>query len=331
MRTILFILCCLWGVSGCQSTSTAVFGPKLFADATRVTLLAVAYEPELAGVLSRIEADPAATISKTVTFRGITYRIGQYHDMPIVVFATGISIPNAAMSMQMALDYFPVRQVIFMGVAGAINPRWHPGDVVIPARWYYHDESIYAQPSDEGQTGYRLPAHYQRFVNALPERQRTDSHLPDYQPFGMIHPYEMSVSFDDDNGAVPVSYFEASDRLLAAARRAVSALPPQAVTSDRNATVHIGGNGVSGSVFVDNRDYRKWIEKVYHADIAEMESAAVAQVCAVNTTPWIIVRAVSDLAGGQEGVNTEDTFAVNAAHIGANVAFALLNELAGQP
>ena len=106
------------------------------------------------GILNRIEQDPNTSIHTTTTIKGVTYRIGTYHDEPILIFATGMSIANAAMTMQMALDYFPVKQVVYMGIAGAVNPKWQPGDVIVPARWYYHDESVYTNedPNAPGNT-----------------------------------------------------------------------------------------------------------------------------------------------------------------------------------
>ena len=34
----------------------------------------------------------------------------------------------------MALDYFPVDELVYMGIAGAVNPKWQPGDVIVPER-----------------------------------------------------------------------------------------------------------------------------------------------------------------------------------------------------
>ena len=61
-----------------------------------------------------------------------------------------------------------------------------------------------------------------------------------------------------------------------------------------------------------------------------MESAAVGQVCHINEVDWIIIRAISDLAGGQEGVNVEDIYDREVSRIGAEVLFAVLNELLTQ-
>ena len=116
--------------TACQSTSSptaAAYGPKFAEHDQGFTAVVVAYAPEMEGILGRIEADPNASITQMVTYKGIKYRIGKYHDEPILIFATGMSIANAAMSMQMAFDYFPVKQVVYMGIAGAVNPEWQPG------------------------------------------------------------------------------------------------------------------------------------------------------------------------------------------------------------
>ena len=35
--------------------------------------------------------------------------------------------------------------------------------------------------------------------------------------------------------------------------------------------VKVGGNGVTGSVFLDNAEYRKWVRRVFNADVSEMD------------------------------------------------------------
>ena len=87
------------------------YGPKEF-NQEGYTALVVAYSPELQGMLETIDKMPDAKITEEVTFRGITYRIGEYKGEPIILFETAMSIANAAMSIQMALDYFPIDEVI---------------------------------------------------------------------------------------------------------------------------------------------------------------------------------------------------------------------------
>ncbi len=320
---ILLVLLIL--VSGCSSIEQ-VRQPG--SAATPYTAIVVAYAPEMQGILGRIDADPDAQISDVRTIKGIEYRIGTYHDDPILVFATGISVVNAAMSMQMAIDYFPIKQVVFMGIAGAVNPKWHPGDVVIPERWYYHDESIYVNPTPENRAMPPLPSFYQAFLREQQERRKSDPYIPDYRPFGFIHPNDVSIIKDGLNAPVDMAYFSVSNSLLDVARRAVLNLPQKEAVPGQPVRLHVGGNGVTGSVFLDNREYRQWVREVYQAEVTEMESAAIGQVCTVNEIDWIIIRAVSDLAGGQEGINSEHQYQADVSRIGAEVLFALLGELA---
>ena len=327
-------------LSACQSTQesaspltvtnlSSVYGPKAYADNVEsMTAIVVAYEPEMLGVLNRIAQDPNAEITDTLTFKGIKYRVGTYGGKPIVVFATGMSIANAAMSMQMAFDYFPVKQVVYMGIAGAINPDWQPGDVIVPARWYYHDESVYTNPSKEQQGEYILPAYYAKGLAELPARRAIDPHVPNYKNFRFIQPDEVLIIKDGMDKPENTPYFSATPRLLEAAQRAMENLPEQLILNERKAKLFVGGNGVTGSVFLDNREYRKWTREVFNAEVTEMESAAVGQVATINNIDWVIIRAISDLAGGQEGVNVEHIYDKEVSRVGANVLFAVLDELA---
>ena len=97
--------------------------------------------------------------------------------------------------------------------------------------------------------------------------------------------------------------------------------------SGKEINIRIGGNGVTGSVFLDNANYRQWLQRVYSAQVTEMESAAVGQVCFVNEVDWIVIRSISDLAGGQHGKNVENVFDGIASGTGTTFMLGLLNEL----
>jgi adenosylhomocysteine nucleosidase len=332
LRVISLLLCMSFVVviSGCTTTSTNTtpqYGPATFTG-DEFTAVVVAYAPEMEGILGRIASDPDAQIHTTTTIKGITYRIGTYHDEPILVFATGMSIANAAMSTQMALDYFPVKQVVYMGIAGAVNPKWQPGDVIVPERWYYHDESVYTNEDPENPGEYVLPAYYEKFMEEQPARLAADPHYPKYKPFHFIHPDEVLIVKDGMDKPQDTPYFTASPKLLAAAKTAMAEMPIQRILDERDAKLHVGGNGVTGSVFMDNREYRKWVRDVFTAEVTEMESTAIGQVCTINNVDWVIIRAISDLAGGQECVNTENLYDKEVSRVGANVLFAVLDELA---
>lgn len=302
------------------------YGPKEF-EQEGYTALVVAYSPELQGMLETIDKMPDAKITEEISFRGITYRIGEYKGKPIILFETAMSIANAAMSIQMAIDYFPIDEVIYMGIAGAVNPELHPGDVVIPERWYYHDESVYINPEPDSPDEYVLPDYYKDFLSKQPARRAKDPNIPNYKNFGMIHPDDVLIIKDGMKRPEATAYFSVTPRLLEASRSAMKDFDAGQFVDGRELQMRVGGNGVTGSVFVDNREYRKWLREVFTAEVTEMESAAVGQVCIINATDWIIIRAVSDLAGGQEGKNDENLYDVDASRVGAAVLFALMDEL----
>jgi adenosylhomocysteine nucleosidase len=325
-----------WGffvVLGCAAVAAAAvaqsaaapFGPREFKEPA-FTAVVAAYRPEIEALLAQIESNPRADITETLTFKGVTYHLGTYGDEPILVFVTGISIANAAMTMQMAFDYFPIKRVLYSGIAGGINEALEKGDVTVPARWYYHDESAYFNPDGEG--GYHVADYFKNYSNFYPENRPIGLHIPDYTNFGMIFPDDVAIVMDGIDTPTPMPYFSATPALLAVADRAIARLGPlEGLHQNGKAKLFTGGNGVTGSVFADNAEYRVWLRQVFRAEVTEMESAAVGQVCTINEVPWVIIRAVSDLAGGQEGKNEENLYDSLASDHAAMLLFAMLDEL----
>ena len=91
--------------------------------------------------------------------------------------------------------------------------------------------------------------------------------------------------------------------LLLAAKKTTDSHAAGMKVGERVCKVTFGGDGVSGTVFCDNAEYRKWVFEVWKAECLDMESTAIAQVCWENKRPCLIVRGLSDLAGGQAGAN----------------------------
>ncbi len=96
---------------------------------------------------------------------------------------------------------------------------------------------------------------------------------------------------------------------------------------ERPPRVTVGGNGVSGQAFVDNRAFREFTFQTFAARVLDMESAAVAHVAYANAVPFIAFRSLSDLAGGERGENQIQTFFQLAADNAAAVVRAFLRAL----
>ncbi|MBP0573364.1 hypothetical protein J8J27_21950, partial [Mycobacterium tuberculosis] len=103
------------------------------------------------------------------------------------------------------------------------------------------------------------------------------------------------------------------------------AKPGQCLT--RPPKVVVGGNGVSGTAFVDNAAFRDFTFKTFGAQVLDMESAATAQVAYSNGVPFIAFRSLSDLAGGGEGANEMGTFFALASSNSAKVVRAFVTAL----
>ncbi|MCY1540128.1 5'-methylthioadenosine/S-adenosylhomocysteine nucleosidase [compost metagenome] len=86
----------------------------------------------------------------------------------------------------------------------------------------------------------------------------------------------------------------------------------------------VGGNGVSGQAFMDNKAYREYTYKTFQANVLDMETAAVSMVAYSNGVPYIAFRSLSDLAGGGDGENEMGTFMSIAADNSAKVMLAFL-------
>lgn len=88
--------------------------------------------------------------------------------------------------------------------------------------------------------------------------------------------------------------------------------------------------GVSANIFVDNSAYREFLYSKFNVTPIDMESAAVALVSFQQKTPFIAIRALSDLAGGGSSLSNEAAvFASLAAQNAVNVlvkAVALLSQ-----
>jgi adenosylhomocysteine nucleosidase len=318
---------CLLFAHTAYAKNTHAYGPKEFSVENKWTAIVAAYAPEIKAIDQAFSQLADAQITQTLTIKGVKYQLGSYKGEPVVIFTTGISVPNAAMTMQMALDYFPIDRVVMMGIAGAVNPNFQPGDIAVPERWYFHDESVYVNPDPKKAGSFVLPDYYENAQKKYKERRKQDPHSPAYENFGYIHPEEMTIVKQGWDKPRQMPYFTATTELIELAKKAVKAVSPINMPSGNPIQIKVGGNGVTGSVFLDNAEYRNWLQRVYNAQVTEMESAAVGQVCFINDVDWVIIRSISDLAGGQHGKNVENVFDGIASGTGTKLMIGLLDQI----
>ncbi len=85
----------------------------------------------------------------------------------------------------------------------------------------------------------------------------------------------------------------------------------------------VAGVIASGDVFVADAALKQQLLADFDATAAEMEGAAVAQTAVANGVPFLVIRAISDLADGSASVSF-DTFEVQAAAVSAQLLMAAL-------
>jgi adenosylhomocysteine nucleosidase len=257
------------------------------ADTPRTAVI-TAFAPEI------VALEAAMTGKHAVVVSGTTFITGSLEGKPVVLFLSGVSMVNAAMNTQRALDRFRIRRIVFSGIAGGVDPGLDVGDVVVPDQWGEYLESVMAREDSPGHyaSTYRDPVVGTNF--------------------GMIFPKVVEVT--GPSGKLEQrTWFPADPALVALARRiAPSAVLKRCVSADRclekPPKVVVGGNGVSGQSFVDNAAFRAWAFSTFQARVLDMETAAVGQVAYANGVPFVGFRSLSDLAGGDPGRNQAGVF-----------------------
>lgn len=288
------------------ATATPAINAAETLDSTPRIAVMSAFAPEW------LALQDALSERQDYTVNGTTFATGLIEGKPVVLFLTGVSMVNAAMTSQLALDRFNVESIVFSGIAGGVNPERHIGDVIVPAQWAQYLEVIMAREVD----GEFTPPP---FLEAP------------YPAFGMMFPQDVEVARE---GAEPEKkfWFAVDPGLLAVAERVAGEIALEDCSAENAClatppAIHVGGNGVSGTAFVDNADLREYAFDSFEAQVLDMESAAVAHVAYANDVPFIAFRSLSDLAGGGEGENEMGTFMGLASNNSAAVVTAFIAAL----
>lgn len=289
---------------GAQSTGLSAAG--LVDDRPRIAVVS-AFEPEWTVLKSEVQ-DPREHM-----INGRSFITGKLAGKDVVLFLSGISMVNAAMNTQAALDRFSLTAVVFSGIAGGVDPALHIGDVVIAERWGQYLEAVFARETSEG---FAIPPWMEK---------------GDFAGYGMMMPRSVVVTRKDT--APESRFWFASDPGLLDVARKVAGKVELAHCLEASNCLHnkprivVGGSGVSGQAFVDNDKFREYVSATFQAKVLDMESAAVAHVAYSNSVPFLAVRSLSDLAGGDGGANEMMTFMGLASKNSATVVKAILSEM----
>jgi len=254
--------------------------------------------------------------ARTWTINGNRFTTGTLRGNRVAIVLSGVSMINAAMTTQTLIDHFRIERLVMSGISGGIDPAHHVGDVLVPETWampmevyWHHDSSLPAPCGAAGDLsclGLRIAR-----VDGKPVAPFV---LPGGAATGLFIRENHATR---PGGAAEGEYvfdYRVDPAMLAVAREIAPTLAtcgPKATRGSGGAPdpklcvgtqprVVVGGRGVSGTAFLANPAYRRYLFDELHAQTVDMETASLAHVAHVNGIPYIAFRSLSDLAGAQE-------------------------------
>ena len=216
---------------------------------------------EIDGVIALLE-NP---VRKIIGMRA--YTSGTINGINVVVVFSRWGKVAASATVATLIHVFNISDVIFTGVAGAIDPTLNIGDIVIAKRLYQHDMD--ARPLMQQ---FEIPLLGKTFFECdASEIERVKN---------AISPLIIDNVLKDTIGAGVLAQFGINTPNL-----------------------HIG-DIASGDQFFANNDQKVSLHNALPTILCvEMEGAAVAQVCFEHRIPYIIIRTISDAADEQSHID----------------------------
>ena len=111
------LFCGLAAMTVLSDAASSPLAAHQSADETHRTAVVSAFAPEM--TILRSELADATTHS----VNGAEFVAGRLEGRDVVLFLSGISVVNEAMTTQLALDRFRVDRIIFSGIAGGVDPQ----------------------------------------------------------------------------------------------------------------------------------------------------------------------------------------------------------------
>lgn len=202
----------------------------------------VRYHWPMIGILGAHPAE-IAPLLRTIAVREVQTRLkhefhlGELWGRQVVVSTCGIGKVRAAARTQFLIDTYAVSRLIFVGVAGAIDPSLQRGNIVVSSQAIEHD-------------------------------------------------FDLSGGLDTrERGA---HWYEADKQMVELAMQAAGRAGLAAETCC--------GKVLTGDQAIHQRVRKEALWQGLGGACVEMEGAAVAMVCWMNQVPFVLVRAISDLA-----------------------------------
>ena len=188
-----------------------------------------------------------------------TYHRGRLWGVPVVLVFSRWGKVAASSTATQLITNFGVDEIIFTGVAGAVDPELNVGDVVIAEHLFHHD------------------------LDARPFYLRHEIPLLDMT----------TLKTDSRHRALAL---EAARRFLEHELR--DAISPEALAEFHIAQPTVVEEDIASGdkFFAKEEDLAELRQRLPTVACVEMEGAAVAQICFEHGVPFVVIRTISDSA-----------------------------------
>jgi adenosylhomocysteine nucleosidase len=221
---------------------------------------------------------------------GIRVILGKLANQSVVLCQVGFGKVNAGMAAALLIQKFSPSAIIFTGNAGALNPNYIQGDVVLATDLAEYD---FGQLSNGSFVPWQTRSPISRINNPL-----------------WFHPAPWLLS--------------------AARKAAPSVQLIRADTRPEVRDPKIcEGAIVTGDTFVSDASKVEELRTRFNADGVEMEGAAVAQICSQYEIPLLVIRSITDRADGSSYTDYH-SFVRIAAQNSSSFVIAILDQLQSQ-
>jgi adenosylhomocysteine nucleosidase len=230
------------------------------------TAILGAFRDEVDLVLNQVQN------KKEVVIQQIHFTEGILKGRKVVVALSGVGKVNAAIASTLILEHFHPSELIFTGIAGAVDPGLSPGDLVIGVEVGYHDYGALRPDSLE---------HW-RTRNPVTNEQNPLYFPSDARLVQLAYTVSQSVKLERTGG------------------------------NDSIAPRVVKGRIITGDEFISSQAATANLYKHLSASATEMEGAAVAQVCWQQHVPFVVIRSMSDRAGDNAHIDMDNFYHIAA-------------------
>lgn len=219
-----------------------------------------------------------------------TYYLGTINNVEVVVVFSRWGKVASATTVAHLIVEFGITELLFTGVAGAINPDLNIGDIVIASSLVQHD------------------------LDARPIMSRFE--IPLLGQTTLFSPKLMLEKAVESVGELVSG--ECLIHLLTQKQREMFSLPNQKVV--------VGQIASGDRFFASNVDKENLLEILPEVLCVEMEGAAVAQVCFEYGIPYVVIRTISDKANDNSVIDFNEFVSQVASRFGVEIIKKMLKK-----